>query len=150
MIDFLPLDSYIPEPMSGCWLWIGGATSAGYGVITIQGEQVYAHRMSAHQYKGFDLNSPLHVLHKCDNPCCVNPNHLFIGTNRDNQQDRQRKGRSRNQNTNTSHCKRGHLYVGDNLIIDYRGYRSCRTCKNLKSRELDAKRRPHREIIRLN
>ena len=52
-----------------------------------------AHRVAAHVWKGFDLNSKLVVCHTCDNPKCINPDHLFIGTQKDNMQDAHRKGR---------------------------------------------------------
>lgn len=83
-----------PEPNTGCWLWGGSLNTSGYGNIL---KRTYgysiAHRFSYFLHYG-EFNSNLHVLHICDTPCCVNPNHLFLGTNNDNVRDRYNKGRS--------------------------------------------------------
>lgn len=76
------------DKTSDCWLWLGGKNGKGYGSFT----EDRAHRMSWRLAYG-DIPNRLHVLHKCDNPSCVNPSHLFLGTNRDNAQDRKNKGR---------------------------------------------------------
>lgn len=86
-----------PEPMSGCWLWSGApgdsSKTGQYGRFRINGPQEKAHRASWLLYRG-DIPDGLHVLHSCDNPACVNPHHLFLGTNLDNVMDRVSKGRS--------------------------------------------------------
>jgi HNH endonuclease len=88
-------EKYISEPNTGCWLWTACLDDKGYGGIMYQKIYRKAHRVSAFLYGILnDLKSPLHVCHKCDTPQCVNPNHLFVGTNRDNAQDRARKGRN--------------------------------------------------------
>jgi len=78
-----------------CWLWISHTNKKGYGQIRVNGKIVKAHRFSYQQFIG-PIPEGLHVLHKCDIPNCVNPKHLWIGTNFDNQQDSARKGRSSN------------------------------------------------------
>lgn len=79
-----------------CWLWQGAMSANGYGSFKT-GRKVCdgAHRVA---YTLFNKASPgaMHVCHKCDDPRCVNPNHLFLGTRTDNMQDKIRKGRSRN------------------------------------------------------
>ena len=78
----------VPVPESGCWLWFKGVNHAGYGVT----HKGLAHRLSWTAFRG-EIPGGMHVLHKCDTRCCVNPNHLFLGTNYDNVQDKIRKGR---------------------------------------------------------
>lgn len=75
-----------------CWLWIGCRTRAGYGLIGHGGRLIYTHRVAWALTIG-PIPDGLWVLHKCDNPPCVNPAHLFLGTNRDNMIDMARKGR---------------------------------------------------------
>jgi len=84
----------MPEPNSGCWLWLGSDHWHGYGYFQLPGRiTVRAHRAAMMLYRGFDLRSPLQVLHRCDVPCCVNPDHLFLGTNADNRADMVNKKR---------------------------------------------------------
>lgn len=81
-----------PEPNSGCWLWTGTIVN-GYGTLTLNrktGQK--AHRTSYEAYKG-EIPEGMHVLHKCDVRCCINPDHLFLGTNADNVADKVAKGR---------------------------------------------------------
>jgi hypothetical protein len=92
-------NKFIPEPMSGCWLWLEGLNGGGYGWCTVYDAPQLAHRISYAIYKGFigkdDNGDPLCVLHRCDMPSCVNPDHLFLGSYQDNADDRGRKGRTR-------------------------------------------------------
>lgn len=84
-----------PEPMSGCWLWVGGTTRGGYGVFYWSGSKhIRAHRAAYEIYNG-PIPEGAHVLHKCDTPGCVNPNHLFVGTHSDNMRDMAKKGRAK-------------------------------------------------------
>jgi anaerobic selenocysteine-containing dehydrogenase len=75
-----------PEPNSGCWLWLGHVNSWGYGRLGRGRLERQAHRLSYLTYKG-PIPSDLLVLHSCDMPCCVNPDHLRLGTHADNNQD---------------------------------------------------------------
>jgi hypothetical protein len=77
-----------PEPTSGCWLWASTYDSFGYGVL----RNKKAHRLSWQAYRG-EIPDGMFVCHKCDVPECINPDHLFLGTPRENAQDMVRKGR---------------------------------------------------------
>lgn len=78
----------MPEPMSGCWLWLGSVDRRwGYGRIGTNRAERQAHRLSYLTFKGA-IPPDLIVLHSCDMPCCVNPDHLrLLGTHADNNQD---------------------------------------------------------------
>jgi hypothetical protein len=78
---------------SGCWEWQHNKDSRGYGQISINGTHWKAHRYSYHHFKG-EIGG-LNVLHKCDNPACCNPDHLFLGNQSENAIDMFKKGRSR-------------------------------------------------------
>ena len=79
---------------SHCWEWQGALTKCGYGNVGIRGKNFRAHRLSAAFYNGFDMQSEMLICHHCDNPKCVNPDHLFVGTDKDNSRDMSRKGRA--------------------------------------------------------
>ena len=89
-------NGYITEPNTGCWLWTKYSDKDGYGSLTINRRPRSAHRFSYELYKGIIPNK-LFVLHKCDTPSCVNPDHLFLGTGYDNVQDCKNKNRRANQ-----------------------------------------------------
>jgi hypothetical protein len=79
---------------SSCWLWIKARTRAGYGEFFVNGKMAYAHRFSWELHKG-PIPIGQCVLHNCpggDNPACVNPDHLFLGTKLDNNRDMLKKG----------------------------------------------------------
>lgn len=76
-----------------CWIWRGNKLPSGYGLISkMRGKHEYAHRLSYRMHKG-EIPNGLIVMHSCDNPSCVNPNHLSVGTYSDNSFDCVKKGR---------------------------------------------------------
>ncbi len=77
----------------GCWIWTGSLTSRGYGYFACPGQQWLAHRFSYTNVYG-PIPDGHFVCHRCDNPRCVRPSHLFIGTAQDNVQDMIAKGRA--------------------------------------------------------
>jgi hypothetical protein len=81
---------------SECWEWIAGKDSYGYGQITINSIKILSHRLVWKLSFG-DIPEGMCVLHKCDNPACCNPSHLFLGTHQDNMKDRDRKNRQYNR-----------------------------------------------------
>ena len=90
---------YTKETNTNCIEWIAGKTKDGYGIVNYNGNSKLAHRVS---YELFVDKIPKNmcVCHKCDNPSCVNPNHLFIGTHKDNMNDMKLKQRRKNVNCN--------------------------------------------------
>lgn len=88
---------YRKNEETGCWEWVCTLNRDGYGMFAMRvlrkGKAVLAHRASYSLYKTF-IPEGLLVLHRCDNPCCVNPDHLFLGTSQDNFNDMVAKGRA--------------------------------------------------------
>ena len=112
-----------------CWLWTAGLQGAGYG----QFHPSPSVKVLAHRY-AWELDSGAppqdNILHRCDNPPCVNPNHLFEGTQTENMKDMVEKGRFvGNRYGQRTHCGNGHEYTPENTYI-WAGKRQCRDCKH--------------------
>jgi hypothetical protein len=84
-------ESRIKVDKNGCWIWTGMQSKTGYGQVKRDGKFLFSHRYSYMLYKG-DIGKKF-VLHICDVRLCVNPDHLILGTQKDNQQDMKSKGR---------------------------------------------------------
>lgn len=130
-----------------CREWQGLRSKKGYGRVTRDGKHWRLHR-----YVWTLVNGPIpegmQVCHHCDNPPCFRLDHLFLGTNRLNVDDKMAKGRTYQitHQTSKTHCPQGHPYEGENLVLDTnwngRPCRRCRTCRNEKRR---AMRRQNKE-----
>ena len=111
----------------GCHIWTGLLNDKNYGLIRNNKKDIKAHRASYAIYKG-EIPYGMVVCHRCDNPPCVNPAHLFVGSQGDNMRDAIAKGRQASMRK--THCPQGHEYAGDNLYIKPgKPNRNCRICR---------------------
>lgn len=116
------------DKTDGCWNWTASLRGkTGYGAFKINKKVIDAHRMSYLIHKG-DIPSGMYVCHTCDNRTCVNPDHLFLGTAKDNWQDGFDKGRIKIINAIDPEILKKHPSIG----AYNRGCR-CNECKSLKS-----------------
>ena len=119
----------IPEPNTGCWLWIAADQPTGYGQMWTGRTREGAHRISYKMFCG-EIADGLEIDHRCRNRWCVNPDHLRAVTHRENMRC---SNAIMGENARKTHCIRGHELTGDNLRI-VRGSRQCRECTNFRAR----------------
>lgn len=128
------------EQASGCWKWRGATVHGGYGILNrgSRGEGlIRAHRYSYLLHYGV-IPDGMYVLHKCDNPECTNPEHLYTGDAKQNMRDVSE--RKRHPASRKTHCKRGHEYNEENT--KWRGNkRECRACKRILAKAALRKKR---------
>lgn len=125
----------------GCWEWTATQhDSDGYGSSFCGGRRLLAHRVAWTLANG-PIPDGLHVLHRCDNPRCVNPAHLFLGTQADNNRDLAQKGRHGRPNAKRTGCRWGHPFTPENTWIDKQGGRHCIECKRRACRSHYARNR---------
>jgi hypothetical protein len=118
-------------PDGKCWLWDCYESGSGYGALSIKGKMHGAHRLAWIAFHG-PIPTKACVCHKCDNPKCINPHHLFLGTHKDNMVDMCSKGRQNMQKK--THCPQGHEYTLDNIFPAADNRRRCRICKREQDR----------------
>lgn len=125
---------YVP---SGCWEFRGKKNKLGYGIIEDPiSKETLAHRISFMIFRS--MGTPIKnlcVLHRCDNPPCINPNHLFPGTRQLNNLDKLLKGRNITPNKYYTHCKRGHEFTKENTGYKTDGRRKCKLCVKIRYKE---------------
>lgn len=136
------------KQMGYCWEWQNNKDSNGYGMVKIQGLYTKASRVAYQIINGAILDG-LHVLHKCDNPGCINPDHLFTGTHQDNMNDKTRKGRGKT-------LGKGSKYMGVVFRSDSKKWRAyiSQNGKHIRlgcfATEEEAAKRRDEEVIKLN
>jgi len=105
--------SKVNKIANGCWEWTASKNKWGYGKFWLNCKSTRAHRFSYELYNG-PISNDLHVCHTCDNPACVRPDHLFLGTDKDNMEDKVKKGRQTKGSTN------GQAKLSEADILDIR------------------------------
>ncbi len=125
----------VADTEKGCWEWLGVRNPNGYGSFSFRKSPFIAHRM-AYLLEHGKLPEKLFVCHQCDNPGCVNPAHLFIGTASDNVQDMLAKGRHHQQKKDQ--CKHGHAFTKGNTLQRFSATgaprRECKACQMTRNR----------------
>lgn len=117
-----------------CWEWTASKNEDGYGRIMVDVKATTAHRLSFILSSG-EIPNNLCVCHECDNPACVRPSHLFLGTHADNMKDRSLKGRwVKPTKIPKTHCPKGHAYTPENTYLLKSGARYCRECQLIRTR----------------
>ncbi len=126
------------EKTDSCWLWTG-APDGRYGIAWQDGRQQKAQRVAWLLCHGEPVPRGVECCHRCDNPRCVRPDHLFLGTHRENMHDSIRKGRFVTRPSFSGlYCKRGHRLTAENTYrypdgSSHRNRRTCLECKQARA-----------------
>lgn len=115
-----------------CWLWTAQINQNGYGMFSVKGLPVRAHRFAYELLVG-PIPDGMVVRHACDVPSCVNPSHLLVGTQADNLRDMRQRGRD--WASKMTHCVNGHPYEGKNVGYSSHGGRRCLECNRIAQRK---------------
>jgi len=128
-----PIDFFkkVKIDKNGCWIWQGAKNEKGYGRFSVRCKFYFAHRYSWMLFN-HDVDSSVFIMHKCDNPPCVNPDHLFTGDNNANVADKMKKGRHHSQKQ--LKCLRGHRRIPENCKIYGKGRNKkvCLICEGIR------------------
>ena len=128
----------MPEPNSGCWLWMGPLDAHGYGNFVPHRRMQFKAHHAALVLAGRERPAPgMHTDHLCRVRCCVNPDHLEVVTPRENA----RRGLGGQWQRDKTHCAKGHPYAGRNLRLTKEGHRECRACDSLKAKAQKARKK---------
>lgn len=153
---------YIPEPNSGCWIWIGtvaGSKKNERPKIWVEGKSRPAHRFSYEKLVGAIPDQTM-ICHRCNNILCVNPEHLYAGSAQQNTDDMMRAGRHFSQSNPGAvaslkvralqnakaklakpTCSKGHVLDADNMYAHPTGRRVCKTCRVVWKRNFRARQK---------
>jgi hypothetical protein len=133
-----------PDP-PGCWLWTGSRDLDGYGSLSIKGQRYAAHRLSYRLYVGHIPPRRL-ICHTCDQPACVFPPHLFVGSHRENALDAVRKGRWKGWPTGVPNHGAPHL--SDDTVLEIRRLAATGTAQRALAQQFHVRQSIIRAILR--
>jgi len=129
---------YVTIKHGKCWEWRGHLSKDGYAYFYDGEKHTQANRWLFQQFRTAKLTRHEHLCHTCDNPNCVNPNHLYLGSHTTNMRDAVARGR--HFWANKTHCPQGHEYSVDNTYRSPDGRRYCLECQRIRDRERKARR----------